>query len=212
MNTPYEMNKTAIILIGYQNDYFAADGALIGALEDSEWREEMLVNTVKLLESVSDTEILLISTPIVFTPEYEELVEPTGILKAIVDVGAFKEGEAGSETIKELASFGGRIQEIPGKRGLNAFSNTGLNEALEAKGVTDVVIAGVVTSICIDSTGRAAHENGYRVSILKDCTAGRTSFEQNFYCENIFPLYADVIDSEALLQSAVKSEEILQTR
>jgi len=206
------MNKTAIILIGYQNDYFAADGALVGALEDAEWRVEMLANTVKLLESASDTEALIISTPIVFTPNYEELVEPTGILKAIVDVGAFKGGETGSETIKELTSFGDRIQEIPGKRGLNAFSNTGLNEALEAKGITDVVIAGVVTSICIDSTGRAAHEHGYRVSILKDCTAGRTSFEQDFYCENIFPLYANVIESEELLQGAIKSEELLQSR
>ena len=63
------------------------------------------------------------------------------------------------------------------------------------------MIAGVVTSICIDSTGRAAHERGYRVSILKDCTAGRTSFEQNFYCENIFPLYASVIESKELLQN-----------
>jgi len=212
VSTTNELNKTAIILIGYQNDYFAADGALVGALEDAEWRVEMLANTVKLLESVSDTEALLISTPIVFTPDYEELLEPTGILKAIVDVGAFKEGEVGSETIKELTDFGGRIQEIPGKRGLNAFSNTGLNEELEARGVTDVVIAGVVTSICIDSTGRAAHERGYRVSILKDCTAGRTSFEQDFYCENIFPLYANVIESEELLQNAIKPEELLQSR
>ena len=206
------MNKTAIILIGYQNDYFAADGALVGALEDAEWRVEMLANTVKLLDSASDTEALIISTPIVFTPDYAELVEPTGILKAIVDVGAFKGGETGSETIKELTSFGDRIQEIPGKRGLNAFSNTGLNEALEAKGITDVVIAGVVTSICIDSTGRAAHEHGYRVSILKDCTAGRTSFEQDFYCENIFPLYANVIESEELLQNAIKPKELLHSR
>ena len=212
MSTTNELNKTAIILIGYQNDYFAADGALVGALEDAEWRVEMLANTVKLLESASDTEALIISTPIVFTPDYKELVEPTGILKAIVDVGAFKGGETGSETIKELSSFGGRIQEIPGKRGLNAFSNTGLNEALKARGITDVVIACVVTSICIDSTGRAAHEHGYRVSILKDCTAGRTSFEQDFYCENIFPLYANVIESEELLQNAIKPEELLQSR
>ena len=212
MNTRNDMNKTAIILIGYQNDYFAEDGALVGALEDAGWRVEMLANTVKFLESVSDTEALLISTPIVFTPDYRELVEPTGILKAIVDVGAFKEGEAGSETIEELTNFGDRIREIPGKRGLNAFSNTGLHEALEERGITDVVIAGVVTSICIDSTGRAAHEHGYRVSILKDCTAGRTSFEQDFYCENIFPLYANVIESEELLQGTIKTEELAQTR
>jgi len=203
------MKKTAIILIGYQNDYFEADGALVGALEDATWRTEMLDNTVALLNSLSGTDALLISPPIVFTPEYEELVDPTGILKAIVDVGAFKGGETGAETIKELKSFGERIQEIPGKRGLNAFSNTSLDETLKAHGVTDVVIAGVVTSICIDSTGRAAHERGYRVSILKDCTAGRTTFEQDFYCENIFPLYADVIESQDLLCGANAEEAVL---
>ena len=170
-------------------------------MEDADWRVKMLDNTVKLIESLSTTDALIISTPIVFTQSYEELVEPTGILKTIVDVGAFKDGEKGAETISELNDFGERILEIPGKRGLNAFSNTDLDETLRGRDITNVVIAGVVTSICIDSTGRAAHERGYRVSVLKDCTAGRTDFEQDFYCDKVFPLYAQVIDSEELSRS-----------
>ena len=198
MSSEYDMKKTALVLIGYQNDYFAPEGALVGALEDAEWRVKMLDNTVKLIESLSATDALIISTPIVFTQNYEELVEPTGILQTIVDVGAFKDGENGAETISELSDFGDRILEIPGKRGLNAFSNTDLDETLKERGITDVVIAGVVTSICIDSTGRAAHERGYRVSVVKDCTAGRTDFEQDFYCDKVFPLYAKVIESREL--------------
>lgn len=198
MSSEYDMKKTALVLIGYQNDYFAPEGALVGALEDAEWRVKMLDNTVKLIESLSATDVLIISTPIVFTQNYEELVEPTGILQTIVDVGAFKDGENGAETISELSDFGDRILEIPGKRGLNAFSNTDLDETLKERGITDVVIAGVVTSICIDSTGRAAHERGYRVSVVKDCTAGRTDFEQDFYCDKVFPLYAKVIESREL--------------
>ena len=198
MSSEYDMKKTALVLIGYQNDYFAPEGALVGALEDAEWRVKMLDNTVKLIESLSATDALIISTPIVFTQNYEELVEPTGILQTIVDVGAFKDGENGAETISELSDFGDRILEIPGKRGLNAFSNTDLDETLKERGITDVVIAGVVTSICIDSTGRAAHERGYRVSVVKDCTAGRTDFEQDFYCDKVFPLYAKVIESRDL--------------
>jgi len=198
MSSEYDMKKTALVLIGYQNDYFAPEGALVGALEDAEWRVKMLDNTVKLIESLSATDALIISTPIVFTQNYEELVEPTGILQTIVDVGAFKDGENGAETISELSNFGDRILEIPGKRGLNAFSNTDLDETLKERGITDVVIAGVVTSICIDSTGRAAHERGYRVSVVKDCTAGRTDFEQDFYCDKVFPLYAKVIESREL--------------
>jgi nicotinamidase-related amidase len=202
MDTPFQPSKTAVILIGYQNDYFAPDGALVGALEDVEGRRRMLANTVSLLEVLAPTETTLISTPIMFTKDYAELVDPTGILKIIVDVGAFKEAEKGSETIPELAAFGDRILEIPGKRGLNAFSNTELDEILKSKGIEDVVLAGVVTSICIDSTGRAAHERGYRVSVLEDCTAGRTLFEQEFYCERIFPLYAKVLQSNSLLEPA----------
>ncbi len=63
-----------------------------------------------------------------------------------------------------------------------------------------MVIAGTVTSICIDSGGRAAHERNYRVTILSDCISGRSNFEQDFYCEQIFPLYANVIGYQTLLQ------------
>ena len=151
------------------------------------------------MRGLQDSTALLISTPIVFTPDYRELSQPTGILEVIKDLGAFREGEKGAETIPEIAEYGDRIQEVPGKRGLNAFSNTELEKVLSERAIEDVVVAGVVTSICIDSTGRAAHERGYRVSILSDCTAGRSAFEQDFYCEKIFPLYAHVIGSGALL-------------
>ena len=199
MGIQYDLEKTALILIGFQNDYFAADGLLEGALEDNSGRAKMLASTESLLNGLRDSPALIISTPIVFTPDYQELVEPTGILEAIKDVGAFRAGEKGSETISEIREYGDRILEVPGKRGLNAFSNTDLAGILEQRGIVDVVIAGVVTSICIDSTGRAAHERGYRVSILSDCTAGRSAFEQEFYCDKIFPLYAHVVDSGALL-------------
>ena len=95
--------------------------------------------------------------------------------------------------------MGDRIVEIPGKRGLNAFSNTDLEAELRDRGVTQVVIAGVVTSICIDSTARAAQECGFSVHVLSDCTAGRTRFEQDFYCREVFPLYASVTTSVELL-------------
>ena len=90
---------------------------------------------------------------------------------------------------------------MAGKRGLNAFSNTRLDELLTERGIEHVVLAGAVTSICIDSTGRAAHERGYQVSVLSDCTASRTKMEQTFYCEQIFPLYAAVTDAKSLLNA-----------
>ena len=199
MGIAYDPRRTALILIGFQNDYFAEDGILTGALEDASWRRAMLESTCQMLDTLIASPTLIVSTPIVFTPDYRELSEPTGILEVIKDVGAFKQGQPGAHAIPEIAVYGERIQEVPGKRGLNAFSNTQLDALLQEHDINDVVLAGVVTSICIDSTGRAAHERGYRVSILRDCTAGRTAFEQDFYCEKIFPLYAHVAESGDLL-------------
>ena len=191
--------KTAVILIGYQNDYFAEDGILKGAVEESTRSNRVLENTALLLSNLANTDVTQVDTPIVFTPNYEELVNPVGILKIIKDVGAFKEGMPGCETISLLKGYDDRIVTVPGKRGLNAFSNTDLDDLLSRNQIEHVVLAGAVTSICIDSTGRAAHERGFSVSILSDCTAGRTNYEQEFYCENIFPLYAQTLTTTDFL-------------
>jgi nicotinamidase-related amidase len=84
---------------------------------------------------------------------------------------------------------------------LNAFSNTQLDELLHQNDIKDIVFAGAVTSVCIDSSARAACEKGYKVSVLSDCTTGRTIFEQHFYCNDIFPIYAEVLDHEQFMES-----------
>jgi nicotinamidase-related amidase len=126
------------------------------------------------------------------------LTAAVGILRTIKEVGAFSAGTTGAETVPELQRFGDRILEVPGKRGLNAFSNTNLHDLLSRHSISHVVFAGVVTSICIDSTARSAHDRGFRVTILSDCTCGRSMEEQDFYCQDIFPLYANVTDGASL--------------
>lgn len=191
--------NTAILLIGFQNDYFSSDGILHGVIEASATTVNTVANTSRLIHALNDTEVLLISTPIFFTPDYEELVEPVGILKTIKDVGAFQQHSKGSEAIPELQPFEQRILEIPGKRGLNAFINTNLHEVLAQHSIQNLVLAGAVTSVCIDSTGRSAYEQGYQVFVLNDCTSARTMFEQEFYFDNVFPLYAKSLSSAELL-------------
>ena len=197
--THVNKDNTALVLIGYQNDYFAKGGVLHSVIEESLSTNNVLTNTIDLINELRDQGVMIISTPICFTHQYDELGEPVGILKIIKDAGAFKSGTVGAESIDELQAFGTSILEIPGKRGLDAFSNTELNEILQSNGINNIVIAGVVTSVCIDTTGRSAQAQGYNVSILSDCTAGRTSFEQEFYCDSIFPIYSQVIRSNEFL-------------
>ena len=197
-------SQRVLLLIGYQKDYFSQDGILRAAIEESSRTNRVVERTVALLDLAVKTDMLIVETPIVFTENYAELLEPVGILKTIKDVGAFKRGQPGSDTIDEITGYGDRILKVPGKRGLNAFSNTELEHIMVQRDIREVILAGAVTSICIDSTGRAAHERGFKVTVLSDCTCSRTNFEQNFYCENVFPLYAQTLTGAQL------SEELRQ--
>jgi len=190
--------KTALILIGFQNDYFAQDGILRGAVEESSRTTNVLENTLSLIRDLEESATLMVQTPIIFTEDYSELVDPVGILATIKQVGAFKAGSSGANVIEPFMALGDRLMTVPGKRGLNAFSNTELGTILQSRGIEDIVLAGTVTSICIDSTGRSAFEQGFRVHVLSDCTSARTNVEQEFYFENIFPLYARVLTSSEL--------------
>ena len=49
-----------------------------------------------------------------------------------------------------------------------AFTGTGLDARLRALGITQVVLAGIATSIGVESTARQAHELGYNVALATD--------------------------------------------
>jgi nicotinamidase-related amidase len=66
-----------------------------------------------------------------------------------------------SDLIPELKRQPG--DHIVTKRTWGAFTNTGLGKHLGESGVTRVVIAGVATSIGVESTARHAHELGFNV-------------------------------------------------
>ncbi|WEO76379.1 cysteine hydrolase family protein [Cryobacterium sp. SO2] len=53
----------------------------------------------------------------------------------------------------------------------NSFIGTGLHNLLTDAGVSDLVIVGMMSSMCIDSTTRAAHELGFVVTVVADACA-----------------------------------------
>ena len=191
---------TALILVGYQNDYFAANGILRGVVEEPNRVDNVLASSLAFIAAMAPTDMTIIATPIVLEPEYRALANSVGILGTIKASGAFKAGTAGADTIPELLAFGERVTYVTGKVGFNAFSNTTLDGVLNAKGIKDVLVAGMITSLCIDSTGRAAYERGYAVKVLSDCCSARTPAEQDFYCQNIFPLYGGVLTTTQAIE------------
>lgn len=53
----------------------------------------------------------------------------------------------------------------------NSFIGTGLQAVLDADGVTELVIVGMMSSMCVDSTTRAAQELGFACTVVADACA-----------------------------------------
>jgi nicotinamidase-related amidase len=73
------------------------------------------------------------------------------------------------------------------KQTWGAFTNTNLYEHLKQLGVTQLVLAGVATSIGVESTARHAHELGFHVALAVDAMTDLDLDAHNHSVTRIFP-------------------------
>jgi nicotinamidase-related amidase len=73
------------------------------------------------------------------------------------------------------------------KRTWGAFTGTGLADHLKSEGVTQIVIAGVATSIGVESTARQAHELGFHVTLAVDAMTDLNADAHANSVSRIFP-------------------------
>jgi 23S rRNA (adenine2503-C2)-methyltransferase len=67
-----------------------------------------------------------------------------------------------------------READVYPRTGRSAFSNPGLERRLRAEGVAHLVLAGVKTDFCVESTARAAFDLGWLTFVAADATAARS--------------------------------------
>ena len=80
-----------------------------------------------------------------------------------------------------------------------AFAKTGLEEHLRSLGVTQVVLAGVATSIGVESTARQAYENGFHVTLAIDAMTDRSMDFHNYSLSKIFPRLGETGKTQEVL-------------
>ena len=194
---PFDPNRTALVLIEYQNDFAPDGGALHGAVRDVMERTGMLENSRRVAEGARAAGATIVHAPIAYVPGYRELaLHPYGILKGIVDAGAFVKGEWGAEIVDLLAPQEGDVV-LEGKRGLDAFATTNLDALLRNRGVTTLALGGFLTNCCVESTMRTGYEKGYHVVTLADCVAATSPEEHENAIKFDYPMFSDVMTAEA---------------
>src|SRR5689334_13559887 len=78
-------------------------------------------------------------------------------------------GEAGHDIIEELYPLAS--EAVIDKPGKGAFYATDLDVLLHNEGIQNLIVCGVTTEVCVNTTVREANDRGYRCVVLADCCA-----------------------------------------
>ncbi|MET9381666.1 hydrolase [Streptomyces sp. NPDC002928] len=105
--------------------------------------------------------------------------------------------------VPELAGHPGDITVT--KHNWGAFHGTDLDVQLRRRGVTQIVLTGIATSIGVESTARAAHEHGYHVSLVTDAMSDMDAEAHRGSIERIFPRLGETGTTAEVLELLAKT-------
>ena len=103
-----------------------------------------------------------------------------------------------TELVPELEPHANDI--LTTKQRIGAFIGTSLHDVLQGRGVTQIFLAGVATSMGVESTARSAHDYGYNVVFVTDAMTDLDVEAHRVALEKIFPRLGESCKTEDVLK------------
>lgn len=168
----YPLDRTAHLLVDPYNDFLSEGGKIYPSIQP-------IAEAVGLLDNLRrlDGAVRAAGVQVVIVPhrrwepgDYEDWDHPNPTQRLIMQRHPFARGEWGGEWHPDFAPKPGDIvaKEHWAQSG---FANTDLDFRLKQRGITHVIVVGLLANTCIESTARFAMELGYHVTLVRDATA-----------------------------------------
>ncbi|MDB5863518.1 MAG: hypothetical protein JWO70_1324 [Betaproteobacteria bacterium] len=172
----FDTRTTALVVIDMQRD-FIEPGGFGEALGNDVSRLEAIVPAVaELLDVCRKARMMIVHTREAHRPDLSDC-PPSKLGRGhahlrIGDRGPMGriliKGEPGHAIVSGAAPAAGEL--VLDKPGKGAFYATSLHSDLIAAGITHLVVAGVTTEVCVQSTLREANDRGYECLLIEEAT------------------------------------------
>ncbi|MCC7276422.1 MAG: cysteine hydrolase [Alphaproteobacteria bacterium] len=172
MTRPLAAAGSALLLVDLQNDFLHDDGAYARGGARSAAAAVLPARLAPLCAAMRRKGGTIVSTHFTLVPgrDGEPLIAPhLRALRPFLRKGDFAPGSWGQDLVAELAPSDVRVEKVA----YSAFFQSRLEWVLRKLGVTDLLVAGIVTNGGVESTVRDAHVRDLHCTVLSDgCAAG----------------------------------------
>ena len=183
---------SAVMVIDVQNDFCHEEGHIHRRGMDVSASQAMVGHLEHFIEEARRAKIDVIFVQAIYNNRYLG--------------GPFKERDMRAGLEKERCvegSWGARlykVEPLPGelvikKHRYSAFVGTELENILQQKGIKTLIMTGVSTNVCVESTARDAFMRDYYVVFLEDCTAAGSKEVHESSLRNIQRHFGVVVGS-----------------
>lgn len=183
--------KTAIIVVDVQNDFCEPEGACGKAGADTSSALAMVPRLQRLIEAGREFGV----KPIFIQTIHEDCTDSEAWLGRHGDKPRpiCRKDTWGAE-FTGVEPIGG--EPVVNKHRYSAFINTRLDSVLRTYKIENLIMTGVSTNVCVESTARQAYMMDYNIVFLSDCTAAYSPAEHEGALNNIRRSFGVVATSD----------------
>ncbi|MBD3259656.1 isochorismatase family protein [Candidatus Woesearchaeota archaeon] len=188
-----DRGKIAVLVVDIQNDFCDDKGIFAKQGLDVKPNQEVVPRIKEFIEKIRGYDI-----PIIYSKQIEsEEISPENLKEQLRSGRMVCAPDSwGSELYLLEPAEGEYVLE---KKTYDLFSNPEFKRILENQKIKTLVIIGVNTDICVDTTVRRAFTEGYRIIIPKDLVATVNKEGEKYYLAVFDRFFGDVIDSKTIL-------------
>ncbi len=160
--------NAALVVVDVQNDFVSPNGSAGKRGEDVSAAMAIMAPLSSLINEARRVGLTIVY---IRTTHSEWTDTPSWIYRTSQKAGlsTCREGTWGAEFYDGIAPL--PTERVVVKHRYSAFINTDLNTVLKARNIQSVLVCGVATNVCVETTARDAYMFDYYVTMIDDCSA-----------------------------------------
>jgi ureidoacrylate peracid hydrolase len=192
-----EKERTALIIVDVQNDFCKVGGWVHKRGDDVTPVLEMIPRLKKFLNELRTIGVFVIHVKTIHAdytdaPTWEDRFK--GIKPQVC-----KPGSWGAEIVTELEPLAGEPVVI--KHRYSPFHNTDLDLILRSKGISNIIVTGTMTNVCVQLTAEHGFMFDYYTITVSDCVATADKAAGEASLKNLQKYFGYVVESASVIDA-----------